>query len=119
MSCNNNDSSSEISILGKWYNNRESDTEVGQPVWVAYQNDCQEKRDYSEFLANNILKDVYHSEFQDCEPDVENLSWTRNGNKLIVDGISADIILLNETVLQVRINDAEDDGSVFYMEFIR
>lgn len=115
----NDDETSEVSILGKWYHNRESESDTGQPVWIAYENECEAERDYSEFLANNILKDVYHAQIGGCEPEVDNLSWSRNGNTLTIDGNTADIILLNETVLQVKVNDPEDEGNVFYMEFIR
>lgn len=118
-SCDKDDDSSEVSILGKWYNNRESESETGQPQWFAYENDCEDKRDYTEFLPNNILRDVYHSQFDDCEPESDNLSWTRNGNTLIINGTTVDIILLNESVLQVKTNDSEDEGNVYYLEFVR
>jgi hypothetical protein len=118
-SCSSDDDNAEVSIFGKWYNNREAETENGQIVWVAYQNECAGKRDYFEFLQNNILKDVYHSDFTNCEADEDLISWTRNGNTITVDGETGEIVLLNNTTLQVKFTDPEVSNLFYYVEFVR
>ena len=65
------------------------------------------------------MKDVYHSDFTNCEADEDLISWTRNGNTITVDGETGEIVLLNNTTLQVKFTNPEDSNLFYYVEFVR
>ncbi len=65
-------------IVGKWVFIKEMIDGVEQKD---DDDDCLEKKDYTEFLVNNICKDVtYH---QNCKEDIDEYSWEINDKLLI------------------------------------
>lgn len=101
-------------ILGKW----ELTTGSINGVAIEYEQECTNKKDYIEFLANNIMQSVYHE--IDCESYADAGTYSINGNTLllILDGEDGEFTLTTtfnvsttELILEYQ-EDRDGDGKL-------
>jgi hypothetical protein len=114
--------------MGKWYFYKTTENINGQEEVIFYENECSSKKDYIEFLENN-LNSVIHN--VNCEVEFsDNEIYSISGSNLIIGlGTNEDIfeiITLNNNTLQLKgVTDIVDgNGNIittetFIIEFKR
>ena len=105
-SCSKDDDSDSTpaSIEGKWDYFQEGVLVGNQELLEAYSHDCTTKKDYTEFVAGGVLKDVYY--YDNCAEEIDLGTWSRNGNTLTVnlggETANAEILVLDSQTLKVK-----------------
>ncbi|CAM4008898.1 lipocalin family protein [Flavobacterium antarcticum] len=120
FSCSNDNSSLNVTksnLIGKWYLTGGS---VNGGSFVTYQHDCDSKRDFQDFLSNQVLAFTGFNE--DCEiSNTEVSNWELNGNKLTVSNTNFDpmnysyefiIKRLTTSELIIEISQETSEGTV-------
>lgn len=119
-SCSKDDDSNSTpaSIEGKWDYFQEGLLVGNQEILEAYSHDCTTNKDYTEFVAGGVLRDVYH--YDDCEEEIDLGTWSRNGSSLTVtiggETTNAEILTLDNQTLKVK---ATVEGMTYLQVFKR
>lgn len=117
-SCSKDDSVSSDKIVGKWQFYKTGSVYQGVENLLPYQHLCDSKKDYIEFLGNGSIKSITHG--SDCEADVDEGRWERQGNVLKLSGfdaatVSYDILTIDGSTLKVKAPEVSGYSGV--MEF--
>jgi|GEM_PF-1670900 len=123
ISCSNDDDnlSSSGEIVGTWEYFRAGGVFNGQEVLTAWERMCPGKRDQWEILESGIIKDYVY--YEDCNLYLDEGTWTYSGNILYLsaDNITreAEVLILTENTLKIKIEDPEMEVSEIIFEFKR
>lgn len=106
FSCSSDDDNGSASIVGKW---AFVDTVV-DGVSEPYDDHEDCGKDYVEFKADNTYVSV---DVWGCEEDVDDYgTYSLNGNKLTINGMTNDVTITNTRLSIIAMEDYDDDGTL-------
>ena len=115
-SCNKDDNN-DASIEGKWEYSQETNDEGNL---VAYEHSSGCDKDYTEFIAGGVFRDVYFYKDLDlnCVQENFNATWSRSGSTITVtnsgDTYTSQILELTDTTLKIKSVDGTDEYITVY-----
>ena len=111
-------------LEGKWEITRSGILVNGNEFVFPYEHTPGCDKDFVEFIAVCIYRQhFFEIENTDCETFIESGVWSRSGNSIaiVIDGdlSLADIMVLTETSLKLKITYDDDDSFTYIAEYIR
>ena len=97
----------EVSIIGNWQYTQDGSIANNVEVLTNYVHASGCAKDYGQFLANNVFKDVYYQN-PNCNMTVDPGTWSKTNNTLVVTipnqstTVTATILTLTSTTLKFK-----------------